>query len=203
MAEDGNYDANASPEAEAALNALRDQLMAARKSEGEAVTTESGAAIPTPPDRQAAWQQYRQQRQQLEQQYPNLDAIERGMRFKRRFFLDKNKQPCEGGMLCGAGHDLNINSGLLLHVVTDELSWALGAADLQDRAKRWFWSLFVPAAIVPAILGAFALVLMVLIQGIATFVRRSGEQVFEQHNQRRSETRGVCNDTDGEIAIGA
>jgi hypothetical protein len=95
------YDANASAEAEAALNALRDQLMAARKSEGEAVTTESGAAIPTPPDPHAAWQQYRQKRQELEQQYPNLDAIERGMRFKRRFFLDKNKQPCEGGLLCG------------------------------------------------------------------------------------------------------
>ncbi|MES1179956.1 MAG: hypothetical protein ABUL43_02045, partial [Hyphomicrobium sp.] len=144
------YDANASPEAESALNALRTRLMAARKAEGEQVTTESGGEVPTPVDRNAAWQQYRQKRSELENQYPNLDAIERGIRFKRRFFYDKNRQPCEGGTLCGKGRDLAINSGLLLHVVTDELSWALGAADLQDRQKRWFWSLFVPAIIVPA-----------------------------------------------------
>jgi hypothetical protein len=197
------YDANASPEAEAALNALRDQLMAARKGEGEAVTTEAGAAIPAPPDRNAAWQQYRQKRQELEQQYPNLDAIERGMRFKRRFFLDKNKQPCEGDTLCGGGHDLNINSGLLLHVVTDELSWALGAADLQDRKKRWFWSLFVPAAIVPAILGAFALILMVLIQGIATFVSAVASKFLNSITNSEVKRAAYGNDTDGEIAIGA
>ncbi len=128
------YDSNASSDAEAALLALRTQLMSARKAEGENVTTESGAAVPTPPDRKAAWQEYREKRRQLEQQYPNLDAIERGMRFKRRFF-EKDGQPCEGGTLCGQGRDLSVNSGLLLHVMTDELSWALGAADLEDRGK--------------------------------------------------------------------
>jgi hypothetical protein len=197
------YDANASPEAETALNALRTQLMAARKSQGEAVTTEAGAPVAAPADRKAAWQQYRQKRKELEQQYPNLDAIERGMRFKKRFFIDKNGQPCEGGILCGGGHDIAINSGLLLHVVTDELSWALGAADLEDRSKRWFMSLFVPAAIVPAILGAFALVLMVLIQGIATFVSLVASKFLNSITNAEVKRAAYGNDTDGEIAIGA
>ena len=194
------YDANASPEAEAALNDLRSQLMSARKAEGEAITTESGAAIPAPPDRKAAWQQYRQKLRELEAKYPNLDAIERGMRFKKRFF-EKNGQDC--GTLCGEGKDMAVNSGLLLHVVTDELSWALGAADLEDRSKRWFWSLFVPAIIVPAVLGALALVLMVLIQGVATFVSAVAAKILNSITNAEVKRAAYGNDTDGEIAIGA
>ncbi len=196
------YDANASAEAEAALNALRTQLMAARKGEGEDVKTDTGAAVQAPPDRKAAWQQYRQKHNELEQQYPNLDAIERGLRFKRRFF-EKDGQPCEGGTLCGGGKDIAVNSGLLLHVFTDELSWAFGAADLEDRSKRWFWSLFVPAAIVPALLGVFALILMVLIQGIATFVSAIASKILNNITNAEVKRAAFGNDTDGEIAIGA
>lgn len=196
------YEANPSSEAEAALNALRDQLLSARKASGETVTTESGTAVPSPEDRRAAWQQYRIKRQELEQKYHNIDAIERGLRFKKRFFQKKG-QPCEGGTLCGQGHDLAINSGLLLHVVTDELSWALGAADLEDRSKRWFWSLFVPAIIVPAILGVLALILMVLIQGIATFVSAVASRLLNAITNSEVKRAAYGNDTDGEVAIGA
>ncbi|HML29980.1 MAG TPA: hypothetical protein PKE16_14325, partial [Hyphomicrobium sp.] len=196
------YDENASPEAEAALNDLRNQLMSARKGEGESVTTESGAAVPSPPDRHAAWQQYREKRRELAQKYPNLDAIERGVRFKKRFF-EKKGQPCDGGMLCGAGRDVAINSGLLLHVVTDELSWALGAADFEDRSKRWFWSLFVPAIIVPVLLGLVALVLMVVIQGIATLVSAVLAKILNSITNAEVKRAAYGNDTDGEVAIGA
>ncbi|WP_045836085.1 hypothetical protein [Hyphomicrobium sp. 99] len=196
------YDANASPEAEAALTALRSQLIVARKGDGEEVRTESGAPVQPPQDRKAAWQQYREKREALEAQYPNLDAIERGMRFKRRFFESKG-QPCESGTLCGAGHDLSINSGLLLHVVTDELSWALGAADLQDRQKRWFWSLFVPAIIVPAILGVLALLLMVVIQAFATFISAIASKFLNSITNAEVKRAAYGNDTEGEVAIGA
>ncbi|SFV39141.1 hypothetical protein [Hyphomicrobium facile] len=196
------YDANASPEAEAALSALRQQLMVAHKGDGEAITTESGAEVQTPVDRQAAWRQYRERREQLETQYPNLDAIERGMRFKRRFFESRGR-PCDGGTLCGGGRDIATNSGLLLHVVTDELSWALGAADLQDRRKRWFWSLFVPAIIVPAILGVVALLLMVVIQAFATFISAVASMFLNRITNAEVKRAAYGNDTEGEIAIGA
>jgi hypothetical protein len=176
--------------------------MVAQKGDGEAVTTESGAAVQTPQDRKAAWQQYRDKRQQLEVQYPNLDAIERGIRFKRRFFQPKG-QPCDGGTLCGGGRDVATNSGLLLHVVTDELSWALGAADFQDRRKRWFWSLFVPAIIVPAILGVIALLLMVVIQAFATFISAVASKFLNSITNAEVKRAAYGNDTEGEIAIGA
>ena len=91
------YDENASPEAGAALNALRDQLMAARKSEGEAVTTEVAPPLKQsrtaePPGNCIG------KNVGISMLYPNLDAIERGIRFKKRFFT-RNGQPCEGGTL--------------------------------------------------------------------------------------------------------
>lgn len=196
------YDANASPDAEAALTKLRSQLMAARKAEGEDVKSESGGAVQTPPDRRAAWREYRAKRQELEQTYPNLDAIERGIRFKHRFF-ERGGKPCDGEVLCGAGHDLAVNSALLLHVVTDELSWALGAADFADRRKQWFWSLFVPAVIVPIILGAFALVLMVFIQGLATFISAIAAKILNAITNSEVKRAAYGNDTEGEVAIGA
>lgn len=194
------YDANASPDAEAALKDLRSQLMAAWRGEGEAVKTDSGAAVPKPSDPKAAWQQYRQKRHELEQKYPNLDAIERGLRFKRRFF-EKNGQPCE--TLCGEGKDIATNSGLLLHVVTDELSWALGTTDLRDPRVRWVWSLLAPAIIVPVVLGVLALVLMVVIQGIATLVSAGLAKVLNAITNSEVKRAAYGNDTDGEVAIGA
>ena len=112
------------------------------------------------------------------------------MRFKQRFF-EKDGKPCESGTLCGGGHDLSVNSGLLLHLATDELSWALGAADLADRRQRWFWSLLVPAVLVPVIVGLLALVLMLLIQSVATVISRVSSQFLNSDHECRSETRGI------------
>ena len=197
------YDEVTSPDAEAALNTLRDQLIAARQSQGEAIVPNQVNPVAQPiQDQRAAWATYRTKRRELATQYPNLDAIERGMRFKVRFF-EKNGQPCEGAMLCGGGHDLGINSGLLLHVVTDELSWALGAADLEDRRQRWFWSLFVPAIIVPAIFGALALVLMVMIKSVATIVSKLSSSVLNTVTNAEVKRAAYGNDTEGEVAIGA
>jgi hypothetical protein len=197
------YDENASPEAEAALKALRQQLFTARKSEGKSVTAPDGGATSVPPkDRQTAWREYREKRQALVVQFPNLDAIERGLRFKQRFF-ESNGQPCEGGTLCGGGHKLDVNSGLLLHVVTDEISWALGAADLGDWRQRWLWSLLVPAVLVPLIFGLVALTLMLLIRGIATVISNVSSQFLNSVTNSEVKRAAYGNDTEGETAIGA
>jgi hypothetical protein len=197
------YDSNSKPEAEAALNALRDQLVAARKSDEEPAATEgNGGAAQPAQDRRSAWRDYRAKRAALEIQYPNLDSIERGLRFKKRFF-EKDGQPCENGTLCGGGHDLSINSGLLLHVSTDQLSWALGAADLSDRRQRWFWSLLVPAVLVPIIFGLFALALMLLIQSVATVISRVSSQFLDRITNAEVKRAAFGNDTEGEIATGA
>ena len=197
------YDENSSPEAEAALKALRQQLFTARKSEGKAVTAPDGAGASGPSkDRQTAWREYREKRQALLVQFPNLDAIERGLRFKQRFF-ESNGQPCEGGTLCGGGHKLGVNSGLLLHVVTDEISWALGAADFGDWRQRWLWSLLVPAVLVPLIFGLVALTLMLLIRGVATVISSVSSRFLNSVTNSEVKRAAYGNDTEGETAIGA
>jgi hypothetical protein len=189
------YDARSSPEAEAALKALRQELMTARQDES---TTESDDWR----SRRQVWREYRAKRSALEEQYPDLDTIERGLRFKARFF-EKDGQPCEGGTLCGGGHDLSVNSGLLLHVVTDELSWALGVGDLQRRSQRWFRSLIVPGVQVTAIYGLLAHALMVLIHAVATLISRLSSGFLNKITNAEVKRSAFGNDTEGEIAIGA
>jgi hypothetical protein len=189
------YDARSSPEAEAALKALRQELMTARQDES---TTESDDWR----SRRQVWREYRAKRSALEEQYPDLDTIERGLRFKARFF-ERDGQPCEGGTLCGGGHDLSVNSGLLLHVVTDELSWALGVGDLERRSQRWFRSLIVPGVLVPAIFGLLALALMVLIQAVATLISRLSSGFLNKITNAEVKRSAFGNDTEGEVAIGA
>lgn len=194
------YESNASPDAEAALKALRSDLIAARKSDQQPEVTQGTGTSGEKTDRRAAWKAFRAKRDALEEQYPNLSTIERGLRFKQRFF-ERDGKPCEGGTLCGGGRDIGVNSGLLLHVVTDEVSWALGTADLDDPRKRWFWSLIVPAILVPVVLGVFALCLMLVIQALATVISRVLSQFLNRITNGEVKRAAFGNDTDGEIAI--
>ncbi|MBA2124966.1 hypothetical protein DLM45_01830 [Hyphomicrobium methylovorum] len=197
------YDSRATPEAEAALKALREELALTRKKEDLTDAAEANPARFGPNvDRREIWRTYRERRHLLEAKFPNIDSIERGIRFKQRFF-QRNGQPCPDNKLCGGGRDLAINSGLLLHVVTDELSWALGAADVEDRRRRWFWSLVVPAVMVPVILGAFALVLMLVIKVIATIVSRVVSDLLNRITNSEVKRAAFGNDTEGEVALGA
>ena len=122
-------------------------------------------------ERKALWQQFREKREALEAKYPNFSEIERAMRFRQRFLETKDGQSCEGGVICGGGHDLTYNSGLLLHLVTDELSWFLGANNVRGMSgQRWLWSLAIPMLVTPLIFGIVALVLMVTIQALASVI---------------------------------
>lgn len=201
------YDSRSSPEAEAALKSLRDELVTARQTPQGSAKTGNGGAGPTATAPASgggagAWTDYRAKRQELEAKYPDLDTIERGLRFKQRFF-QRDGQPCEGGILCGGGHDLAVNSGLLLHVMTDELSWAIGAADLQNWRTRRLWSLALPALLVPVIFGGVALLLMLLIQAIASVISRASSSFLNRITNAEVKRAAYGNDTEGEIAIGA
>jgi hypothetical protein len=195
------YAANTSPEAEADLKALRDELQAARKRDDETPeTTTTGTAAP---DRSTFWRQYREKRKALQVKYPNLTEIERAIRFRQRFF-ERDGQPCEGGIICGGGHDVAVNSGLLLHLVTDELSWALGAEDIRGAGRqRLFWSLAVPLGVTPIIFGLVALALMAAIHGFATVISRASSRFLNAITNSEVKRAGFGNDTEGEVVLGA
>jgi hypothetical protein len=195
------YEVNLTPEVEADMKALRDDLSAIRRSRMADKDT-TGAADESSP-RSELWRQFREKRRALQDKYPNFSEIERAMRFRQRF-LEKDGKPCEGGIICGAGHDLTYNSGLLLHLVTDELSWALGGDDTPGRRRQnSLWSLAISMVVTPIIFGVLALILMATIHALATVVSRVTSRFLNGVTNAEVKRAGFGNDTEGEIVTGA
>jgi hypothetical protein len=194
------YASRSTPEAEEALKSLQQQLRDARASRraGAGDATEVQPANGS----RAFWRDYRAKRRELRARFPNLPSVERTLRFRQRFF-QRDGVPCEGGKLCGGGRDLAINSGLLLHVATDELSWIIGTEDPSDWRNRNVASLLLPVVLVPLISGLIALVLMLLIRGIAIVVSRTSSALLNQLTNSEVRRAAFGNDTEGEIAVGA
>ncbi len=162
-------------------------------------TDASGAPVA----RNATRRDYREKRQEIERRFPGAVAIaERESRFVDRFFEINNK-PCAGGKLCGGGHDLRINSALLLHVVTDELASAFGTDELGNWRDRLLASLLLPAFLVPVLACLFALVLMLLIRTAAILFSRATSSMLNDLTNTEVKRAAFGNDTEGEIAVGA
>ncbi|HVZ05175.1 hypothetical protein [Hyphomicrobium sp.] len=198
------YAVNLTSEVEADMKALRDDLAAIRRSRAveKSAAGAEGAGQPAQ-DRSEMWRQYRQKRKSLAAKYSNFSDIERAMRFRQRF-LEKDGQPCEGGIICGAGHDLTYNSGLLLHLVTDELSWVLGADDVRGASyHRLIWSLAVPLVVTPIIFGLIALLLMATIHALASIISGVSSKFLNGITNSEVKRAGFGNDTEGEVVLGA
>ncbi len=197
------YEQRASPGTIKALEGLRrelaDKRRAARKSAAE---TGQADAEATRQERRARWIEYRERRKELIARHPDLNAAERAERFRGRFF-ERDERPCEGGQLCGAGRDLRINSALLLHVVTDELSWAIGGDALVDSPARWLFSLALPAVLVPVIFGLLALAVMMAIRAVASLVSALLSRLLNMVTSSEVRRAAYGNDTEGEIAVDA
>lgn len=162
-------------------------------------TDASGAPVA----RNATRRDYREKRQEIERRFPGAVAIaERETRFVDRFF-EVNNKPCDGGKLCGGGHDLRINSALLLHVVTDELASAFGTDELGNWRDRLLASLLLPAFLVPVLACLFALVLMLLIRTAAILFSRATSSMLNDLTNTEVKRAAFGNDTEGEIAVGA
>ena len=194
------YDGRASPEAIAAVRDLQVQLQAARDAFARQRSGNRDAA-PQTEDRRKIWREYRAIRQEAEARIPDLRSAERTLRFRQRFF-ERDGKPCEGGKLCGGGDDLRYNSGLLLHVVTDELSWSIGAADQTDWRRNVIWSLVMPAVLVPVIFGLLSLAVMFMIQFIATQISHLLSLALNRITNAEVKRAAFGNDTEGEVAVG-
>jgi len=199
------YEVNLTPEAEADVKALREEMRTMRRNrEAEAATTAAAPTDRAQRERAGLWKQFREKRNALEAKYPNFSEIERAMRFRQRFLETKDGQPCEGGVICGGGHDLTYNSGLLLHLVTDELSWFLGANNVRGMSgQRWLWSLTIPMIVTPLIFGILALVLMVTIQALASVISGVSSRFLNGITNAEVKRAGFGNDTEGEVVTGA
>ena len=193
----GLYASRSTPEAEKEIRALQDGLRAERRARKD-----TGGTSQSRDRRSPVWNEYRKKRRDLEARYPEFESAQRSLRFKERFF-ERDGKPCEGGKLCGGGEDFHVNSGLLLHVATDELSWAFGAEEASDRRRRGVWTLVLPALLIPVIAGLIALVLMLLIRGLAGVFSNFSSGILNKLTNAEVKRAAFGNDTEGEVAVGA
>ena len=146
--------------------------------------------------------QMRAKRQLLERQFPQFAAVERAQRFKRRFLMREGKA-CEGGHLCGGGHDYALNSKLLFHVVTDELSSAVVDDGLFAGAIGNVLRLLVPVVLVPLVFAVIALGVLAIIEFIASYVSALLSRGLNYLTLSEMKRSTFGNDTEGEVVLGA
>ena len=202
------YDVEEYRQADAAVDTARQQMSGLRRKLHQAreVAEKSGLdatrAESARRDADALRRQLSEMRKNLQQSHPQYPQVVRAQRFKRRF-LEKNGQPCEGGKLCGGGHDYRLNSALLYHIVTDELASAVVDEDMRWGPFRGLLRLWVPTVLVPVVFAMLALGILMVIQFIAGHLSGGlsrGLNKLTRHEITRS---ALGNDTDGEIALGA
>ena len=141
-------------------------------------------------------------RRQLEQSFPQFADAERAQRFKRRFLM-KDRKLCEGGRLCGGGHDYALNSKLLFHVVTDELSAAVVDDELVTGVFAGVLRLLIPIILVPVVFAGIALGTLAVIQYIASHLSAVISRVLNYLTLAEVKRSTFGNDTEGEVVVGA
>jgi hypothetical protein len=144
----------------------------------------------------------RTMRQNLETSYPEINEIQRALRFKRRF-LEENGKPCPGGSLCGEGRSFTLNSKLLYHVVTDELSNALVDDDTAPGMLGGVLRLAIPIVLVPVVFGVIALAVLGVIRFVASHLSDYLSRWLNALTLKEIRRSAYGNDTDGEIAFAA
>ena len=148
--------------------------------------------------RQQVWAR----RQQIEQNFPQFSQVERAQRFKRRFLM-RDRQPCEGGRLCGGGYDYALNSKLLFHVVTDELSSVVVDDGLTTGALGAILRVLVPVVLVPLVFAIVALGMLAVIEYLAAIVSSVLSRGLNHLTLSEVKRSTYGNDTEGEVVLGA
>jgi hypothetical protein len=146
--------------------------------------------------------QLREARRKLRESHPEFDDVERAMRFKRTFLQESGK-PCDGGTLCGAGKNYALNSRLLFHVVTDELSNALVVDDLNLGAFGGVARIGVTVVLVPVVFALLALAMLAVVQYLAKHISGVLSRWLNILTMAEIKRSALGNDTEGEIALAA
>jgi len=191
----------AATQARQELRALQERMRVAREA-AESGGFDAAAAEEARQRMRGIRLQMQAKRQILQRQFPEFAAVERAQRFKRRFLMRDGK-PCEGGRLCGGGHDYALNSKLLFHVVTDELSSAVVDDGLFSGALGNALRLLVPVVLVPLVFAMIALGVLAVIEYIAAFVSALLSRSLNALTLSEMKRSTFGNDTEGEVVLGA
>lgn len=143
-----------------------------------------------------------QRRRDIEIKFPEFVDAERAQRFKQRF-LEKDGRVCRGGRLCGMGNDYFLNSKLLFHVVTDELTHAVVNDEAIGGAAGSIVRLLVPIVLVPVAFALLALGVLAIIQYIASHLSVWISRALNRLTRAEVKRSSYGNDTEGEVVTGA
>ncbi|AHB48946.1 hypothetical protein W911_11880 [Hyphomicrobium nitrativorans NL23] len=144
----------------------------------------------------------RAKRRQIEIKFPEFVNAERAQRFKERF-LERDGRVCFGGRLCGSGRDYILNSKLLFHVVTDELTAAVVNEDMLGGTHGNILRLATPIVLVPVAFALLALGVLALIQYAASHLSVYVSRALNRMTRAEVKRSSFGNDTDGEVVVGA
>lgn len=183
------------------LRTLQQQMRQARE-QGERGGLDPAAADEARRKASELRRQMWSRRQQIEQSFPQFAEVERAQRFKRRFLM-RDRQLCEGGRLCGGGYDYALNSKLLFHVVTDELSSVVVDDGIGGGALGGFLRVLVPVVLVPLVFAVIALGVLALIEYLARIVSSVLSRGLNYLTLSEVKRSTFGNDTEGEVVLGA
>lgn len=143
-----------------------------------------------------------QRRRDIEVKFPDFVNAERAQRFKERF-LEKDGRTCREGRLCGMGTDYFLNSKLLFHVVTDELTHAVVNDDVLGGTAGSIVRLLIPIVLVPVAFALLALGVLAVIQYIASHLSVWISRLLNRLTRAEVKRSSYGNDTEGEVVTGA
>lgn len=143
-----------------------------------------------------------QRRRDIEIKFPEFVDAERAQRFKERF-LEQNGRTCPGGRLCGMGRDYFLNSKLLFHAVTDELTHAVVNDDALGGTAASVARLLIPIVLVPVAFALVALAVLAVIQYLASHLSVWISRMLNRLTRAEVKRSSFGNDTEGEVVTGA
>ena len=167
--------------------------------------SQATANVPAPagtPPQAVAYVEARRLREVLKQRYPNYVGIERALRFKSEF-LENDGKPCLDGKLCGGGRDFGVNSRLLYHVVTDDVTSALINDDTRFGIYGEAIRVAIPIVVVPAVFVSTALLAMLVIGWFSRFASAALAAILNRMTLAEIKREIYGNDTGTEVAYGA
>ncbi len=143
-------------------------------------------------------------RQKVRKTYQNnVVQNERARRFKERFLQKPDGTDCRRGQLCRRGNSIRINSRLLFHLVTDEVSRIAVDADIPTGTIKGIINYALPILLVPIIFIGLAIALVKFVQLFAGAISRFASNRLDALTWAQVRRTALGNDTVAEVAVGA